>query len=174
MRLRTLSICIGAAPVALSLVSVAGAGATSTSPANSQLASLKRVGVSWATYANNGNGPKACELQVEPNVGGLPCDQVPTYSEALYCPAFPQGEDDSSWRDATERIAKVKVNDKTGSMIIRASAKGSKKSGKASFQKVGGKWRIVSFQSKGQKFAPAGLIFTEGNELRKELWPLHC
>jgi hypothetical protein len=71
-------------------------------------------------------------------------------------------------------VAKPKVSGRTGTLIVRASNKTSKKSGKASFVKIGGKWRIASFQSQGRMFSPAGLIFTEGADLRKVLWPLHC
>jgi hypothetical protein len=175
MRLRTLPACIGAALLAISIASVASAGASSSSQTSSQVAALKRVGVSWALFTNNGNAPKACRLQVEENVGGVPCDQLPTYNEILYCPED-QGPPypPTSWRDAAEIVVKVRVMGRTGSLVIRASSKGSKKSGKASFVKIGGKWRIASFQSSGRTFAPAGLIFTEGNDIRKALWPLHC
>lgn len=172
MRLKRLLTCISGALAVLCMAGAAGAGATPTSPANSQVASLMHVGVSWTIYATNGNAPKACELQVEPSVGGVPCDQLPTYAEPMYCPAF-EG-DQSVWRNYKEQIVKPRVKGNKGSLIIRAWAKSSKKSGKAFFRKVGGKWKIVSFQSSGHKFAPPGLIFTEGNDLRKELWPLHC
>ncbi len=170
MRLRTLSTF--GALLLLSLAGATGAGATSATPANGRVAALKRVGVSWALFTNNGNAPKACRLQVEENVGGVPCDQLPTYNEILYCPASPGNQ--SSWRDSAELVTKVKVKGNAGSLVIRASSKSSKKSGKASFVKVGGKWRIASFQSQGRMFSPAGLIFTEGADLRKALWPLHC
>lgn len=168
MRSRKSPACLGV--VLLALMSAPVAGATST-PASSQVHTLKHVGISWATYASTGNAPKACQLQVEQNVGGMPCDQLPTYYESIYCPAYP---DEASWRDAAERVVKVTVKGNTGSLIIRAASKKSKLSGKASFSKVQGKWRIASFQSGGRKFIPASLIFTEGKDLRAALWPLHC
>lgn len=173
MRLRTIPTCISMALIAISVTGVAAAAAAATG--GGQVVALRRVGMSWATYANTGNAPKACRLQVEENVGGVPCDQLPTYYEPMYCPAV-QGPPypPTNWRDAAEQVTKVKVKGNTGSLVIRASSKSSKKSGKASFVKVGGKWRIASFRSQGRMFSPAGLIFTEGADLRKALWPLHC
>jgi hypothetical protein len=171
MRLRRIPESISVALIAILAAGVTGAGADSTSPVTSQVAALKHVGISWATYVGTGNAPRACQLQVQQNVGGVPCDQLPTYFQVLYCPAYPE---ESSWRDAAEQVVKVKVRGSEGSLVIRASSKKSKGSVKATFSKVGGKWRIASVRSMGQTFTPAGLIFTDGKGIREALWPAHC
>lgn len=171
MRLRTIPACIGVALVAL--VATSAAGATSTTPAGSQVPALKRAGLSWVTYAVRGNAPKACHLQVEPSVGGVPCDQLPTYFGVLYCNEPPDG-DANPWRMPAQLVGKTEVKGSKGTVVYRAASKKSKLTAKATFSKVGGKWRIVSIQSSGQRFSPAGMIFTDGQDLRKELWPAHC
>lgn len=172
MRLGTIPACIGVALIAL--VAASASGATSTSPVSSQVPALRHVGTSWVAYAASGNAPKACRLQVESSVGGVPCDQLPTYFEPLYCPADPPGTDDSLWRTPAELVTKARVKGSKGAIVYRASRKKSKLTARATFSKVGGKWRIASIQSGGQRLSPAGLIFTEGQELRKKLWPAHC
>ncbi len=172
MGLRTIPGCIGVALVAL--VAASAAGATSTTPASSQVPALKRVGLSWVTYAANGNAPKACHLQIDPSVGGTPCDQLPTYFESLYCPEKPLGTDGSLWRTLAQLVGNAEVKGSKGTIVYRAASKKSKLTAKATFSKVGGKWRIGAIQSGGQRLTPPGLIFTEGQELRKKLWPAHC
>ena len=174
MRLKTIPALIGVSLIAVWAIGVTAAGATSTSPASNEVAALKRVGMSWVTYAATGNAPKACRLQVEPNVEGVQCDQLPTFFETIYCPADTGDDSPSPWRTTAEQVGNTKVNGKKGSIVFRATRKRSRLRGKASFLKVGGKWRIASFQSGGQRLIPAGLIFTEGKELRKKLWPSHC
>jgi hypothetical protein len=171
MRLKTLAACAGIVAV----MGVPVAAATSTNPGNGQVSALKHVAVSWGTYAAAGSARKACRLQVEQNVSGIPCDQLPSYAEPIYCPADP-GPTDSPprWRTGKELVGKVKVAGRSGTAVLRASDKRSKRTGQASFRKVDGKWRISSFRLSGQIFTPAGLIFTDGNLLRKELWPAHC
>jgi hypothetical protein len=68
----------------------------------------------------------------------------------------------------------VKVRGRLGSVIVRASNRKSSMSGRASFSKVGANWRILSFESQGREFNPAGLIFTDGKDIREALWPPHC
>ncbi len=172
MRVRAVSACIGAALAALVLS--ASAGAAGPSPASGQAAALKHVAISWVTYAASGNAPKACRLQTEPSVGGTPCAQLPTYFEILYCPAETPDAHGSRWRKPSEEVAKATVKGTTGTVVYRAASKRSKLTARATFAKVAGKWRIASIQSAGQRLAPAGLIFTTGQELRQKLWPPHC
>jgi hypothetical protein len=172
MRLRRIPTSISLTLLVMLAVGVNGAGATSTSRATSKVSALRHVGISWVAYAESGDAPKACELQVHQNVDGVSCSQLPTYYQVLYCPAYP---DESSWRDPAEQVVKVKVTkDGEGSLIIRASGKKSKNSARAIFSKVGGQWRIASVRSMGRSLTPAGLIFTDGKEIREALWPLHC
>jgi hypothetical protein len=78
------------------------------------------------------------------------------------------------WRSPAETVAKVDAGSGTGSVIFRSTRKASKISAKGTFSKVAGEWRIASLQRGAHLLAPAGLIFTDGEELDKELWPLHC
>lgn len=172
MRLGRFPQCIGVALVVTLVAGASAAGANSPSPVASQVAALRKVGISWAKYAGRGNAPKACRLQVEKDVGGIPCDELPTYFTVLYCPEYHEKE--SIWRNDTEQVAKVKLVGSKGSLVIRASSKKSKASAKAIFSKVDGKWRIASVRSMGQTFSPAGLIFPEGKGIREALWPVHC
>lgn len=171
MKLRAISACMG---VVLMAFAAAPAADATSSPDTSEVRALERAGVSWVTYAANGNAPKACRLQVEPSVGGVSCDQLPSYFEPIYCPVTPADADDSLWRAPAELIKKASVNGSKGTIVYRASRKKSKLSARATFSKVGGKWRIVSIRSGGQRLSPPGLIFTEGQKLRKKLWPAHC
>jgi hypothetical protein len=160
--------------MAISAAGVATAGASSSPPVSSQVAALKHVGVSWVAAVSGGYVPKACRLQTEASVGGAPCDQLSNIKpEILYCPSLANDMEDP-WRTPTEQVSKVNVRGQTGSIVIRAEFKKSHLSAKASFLKVGGNWRIASVQASGRTFAPAGLIFTEGQDVRKALWPLHC
>jgi hypothetical protein len=171
MRLRTVPGFICLALVALIASSAAGADST---PSGNQATALKRAATSWITYAVRGNAPEACRLQVEPNVGGTPCNQLPTYFVVVYCPETSSDRDDSPWRTEAQLVGKTEIKGDRGFVLYRAASKKSKLTAKARFTKVGGKWRIASIQSRGQRLNPAGLIFTDGQELRKELWPAHC
>jgi hypothetical protein len=177
MRARALSACIGGALVVTTAIAT-GAGASSAHAVRSEDEALKRAGVSWVYFTSRGNAQRACRLQVEPNVAGVPCDQLPSYGQPIYCPAVQGGGSEtkskSLWRTPSEDVVKVKVKGKAGSIVVRAASKRSKMDGKASFRKVGLDWRIVSFQSQGRKFTPAGLIFTDGKDIREALWPSHC
>lgn len=168
MRIGMVPKALGVALVAMVAVSSAGAA----SSVNSEVNALKRVGLSWVTYAANGNAPRACRLQTEPSVEGIPCDQLPTDFVVLHCPEDRPSE--SRWRKPSELVGKVNVQDGSGTIIYRAASKQSNLRAKARFSKVGGKWRIASIQSEGQRLRPAGLIFTDGRKLRKKLWPPHC
>jgi hypothetical protein len=149
------------------------AAGVATAGASSQVAALKHVGVSWVAAVSGGYVPKACRLQTEASVGGVPCDQLSNIKpEILYCPSLANDMEDP-WRTPAEQVSKVNVRGQTGSIAIRAEFKKSHLSAKASFLKVGGNWRIAAFQFAGQRLSPAGLIFTEG-EARQTLWPLHC
>jgi hypothetical protein len=172
MKLRTIPAYICVALVAL--VATSAAGATSKTPDGSQMSALRGVGISWVTYAVRGNAPKACRLQVEPSVGDVPCDQLPTYFTVLHCPEFNVPDEDYPWLKGAELIGKIKINGSKGTIVYRAARKKSMLTAKATFSTVGGKWRIASIQSSGQRLSPAGLIFTDGQELRKQLWPAHC
>lgn len=172
MRFGKILRCIGVALMVTLVAGASAAGASSPSPESNQVAALRKVGVSWVAFAESGNAPEACELQVHQSVEGVPCSQLPTYYQVIYCPALPEK---SLWRDPAEQVVKVKVTkDGRGSLIIRASGKRSKKSAKAIFSEVDGKWRIASVRSMGQNLTPAGLIFTNGKKIREALWPLHC
>lgn len=164
--------CIGLLLVAL--VAAASSGATSPSPAGKQVSALKHVGLSWVTYVVRGNAPKACRLQVETSVDGTPCDQLPTYFETLYCPEVDPDGHDPRWRVSAQLVGKTEVKGSRGTVIYRAASKKSPLTAKASFSRVGGKWRIASLQAGGQRLSPAGLIFTDGEKQRKKLWPAHC
>lgn len=164
--------CIGLLLVAL--VAAASSGATSPSPAGKQVSALKHVGLSWVTYVVRGNAPKACRLQVEASVEGKPCDQLPTYFGILYCPSSPANDDSFPWRTDSQLIGEVTVKGSTSSIVYRAASKKSKLTAKGTFSKVNGKWRIASIQSGDMRLSPAGLIFTDGEKLRKKLWPAHC
>lgn len=171
MRLRTIPACIGVALVALA--TSAAASATSTTPAGSPVPALKRAGLSWVTYAINGNAPKACRLQVGPSVGGVPCEQLPTYDVVIYCNEPPK-TDVSPWRTPAQLVKRATIKGSKGTVVYRASRKKSKRTATATFSKVDGAWRIVSLKSGGLRLSPAGLIFTDGKDLRQELWPPHC
>ena len=166
-------VLTGISVILLLLVAVP-AGAISTSATGSQqVAALKRVGVSWVTYVSNGNAPKACGLQVDKSVGDVPCGELPTYFAALNCPeSGPSGS--SSWRSPEQLIAKATVTGDRGTIVFLAARKKAQRTAKARFTRAGGKWRIASIRSGGQPLSPAGLIFTEGQELRQKLWPAHC
>jgi hypothetical protein len=132
---------------------------------------LKRVGVSWVTYASRGNARKACRLQTEASVNGVSCGQLPGYGETVYCPANPNT---TRWRTPTQEVVNVRIKGLTGSATIRTSNKRSGFRVGTSFRKLGGHWRISSIHWAKHRLAPAGLIFTEGKGVRERLWPTHC
>jgi hypothetical protein len=166
MRLKTLPAVIGL----LALSGAISAEATA-SAASRETAALKRVGVSWVTYASRGNARKACRLQTEANVNGVACGQLPSYGEAVYCPANPNT---TRWRVPAEEVVNVRIKGSTGSATIRSSSRRSGFRVGASFRKLGGRWRISSIHWAKRRLAPAGLIFTEGKRVRERLWPAHC
>ena len=178
---RTISAFVGAALV-IAAAMAPGAGASPVAHAvhreravDGEGPVLKRTAVSWVYFASRGNAQRACRLQVTRSVMGVPCDQLPGFGQPLYCPAFPAGAGTNSiWRTPGERVVKVRVEGNVGSVVLRASNKRSKMSGRASFRKVGLNWRILSFESQRREFNPAGLIFTDGKDIRGALWPPHC
>jgi hypothetical protein len=165
---------------AVTMTVVAGtgaAGANSTRFPTKAETALRKTARSWVYYASNGNAQKACLRQTEPAVNGVPCEQLPGYGVILYCPAFqgpPDGSEASPYRRAAETVTKVKANGDTGTAVFRSTDKSSSVSAKAGFQEIDGSWRIAWLQGAGRRLAPAGLIFTDGAELKEQLWPVHC
>ncbi len=164
--------------VVLTVVAGTGAaGANSTRLPTKAETDLRKTALSWVYYADRGNAQKACLRQTEPAVNGIPCEQLPDYGVILYCPAFegsPDGSAPSPYRTAAETVVKVKANGDAGTAVFRSTLKSSSVSEKAGFEKIGGSWRIAWLQGAGRRLAPAGLIFTDGAELRERLWPIHC
>jgi hypothetical protein len=167
---------------AVAMTVVAGTGAAGANsmrlPTKAETA-LRKTAQSWVYYADRGNAQKACLRQTEPAVNGIPCEQLPDYGVVLYCPAFegpPDGSAPSPYRRAAETVVKVRVkaNGDAGTAVFRSTGKSSSVSAKAGFEKIDGSWRIAWLQGAGRRLAPAGLIFTDGAELREQLWPVHC
>jgi hypothetical protein len=173
MRLGALLACVGSLILASSVVG-SGSPAASSKPLGREAAALERVGVSWVRYAAAGNARKACHLQTEASVDGVPCDQLPSYAEVIYCPAPIGAPRARRWRTPAETVVKLRIVGGKGSVVIRSESRRSAFAARASFVKLGGSWRIATLRWAGHELSPPGLVFTEGEGARAKLWPVHC
>jgi hypothetical protein len=138
--------------------------------ASSKSGALRSATVEWVRYMARGNAARACELQVEEEVNGVPCAQLPPAFTPP--PSCPEGGAEARYLSPREQILKVKRDGPKGSALLRSSRSSISFQATLRLRRIDGTWRISALEWTGHRLIPAGLANEGPRRVRNRLWPV--
>lgn len=149
-------------------------GMTGISAANPLLGSSSQQAVrtvveQWAAAMGRGDQRTACGLQIEPQVDGSPCYELPTRRVIHGCSPH-KAPPRVRVRSVSEQVGRVEVGAGIATAVVRARVLSSHYRATLELKLIDTSWRIDSLRRGRRLFAPAGLIAQSASPVYSSLW----